>query len=324
MAVYFGEDERFIPKTMRMLKYGDDGGGQIHYAKPPIPAKIGPGYYFDSVNDYNRNWNTKLPRKEPMSLGAPVKRDPKERLLSAKLPAWIVQTGTNYKRGLGPGPGTYTPYPSTSFGKAARARPKSSSASGRPPPSSSRPGSSRAGTRGAAAATGDTGDGIWPGGATSSSCRPGTASGRMIRTNSAIATTDLARTGSNPFSRFPSGSLRKGIYLENNRLEDGIPASPGPGTYNLENAKVHFQLMHSHNSKALTGPAGQKSLMARSSYEGMSERQAMAMSAPGRGSGVKLGLGLGLGEASEYNLAGGEESRSTVSLSMSEQMALVS
>ena len=145
----------------------------------------------------------------------------------------------------------------------------------------------------------------------------------MIRTNSAIATTDLARTGSNPFSRFPSGSLRKGIYLENNRLEDGMPASPGPGTYNLENAKVHFQLMHSHNSKGLIGPAGRKSLMRRSSYEGMSERQAMAMSAHGGGSGVQLGLGLG--EASECNLAaGGEESRSTVSLSMSEQMALVS
>jgi hypothetical protein len=150
----------------------------------------------------------------------------------------------------------------------------------------------------------------------------------MNRTNSAIATTDLARTGSNPFSRFPSGSLRKGIYLENNRLEDGMPTTPGPGTYNLENAKVHFQLMHSHNSKGLTGAAGQHSLMRRSSYEGMSERQVMAMSAPGGRSGVQLGLGLvhGLGEASEFNLAaGGEEgSRSTVSLSMSEQMALVS
>jgi hypothetical protein len=150
----------------------------------------------------------------------------------------------------------------------------------------------------------------------------------MNRTNSAITTTDLARTGSNPFSRFPSGSIRKGVYLENNRLEDGMPASPGPGAYNLENAKVHFQLMHSHNSKGLTGPAGQKSLMRRSSYEGMSGRQVMAMSAPGGRSGVQLGLGLvhGPGKTSEFIFATGgeEESRSTVSLSMSEQMALVS
>jgi len=284
MAVYFSSDERFISADQRLYKLGQDGGGQLIYGKEPIPPHIGPGFYFDKDNDYKRNWNAKIPKTEPMSRGAPKRATDEEKRLRSMMPSWIVMTGANYQRAENPGPGSYTPYKDSTYGESNRSR------GGNRPNTASSSRSRRPGT------------------ATSTSSRPGSSSARV---RSRPGTAGTPKSG-----RFPSGQIRDGVYFSDNRMDDGLPQGPGPGSYNLENTKTHFQRAKSHNCRGLLD--GKKSLVKLSTYQDSELRkmQLLAMSAPTKSENR-------LGEASEYNIAG-DGSHSSVSLSMSEQMALVS
>jgi hypothetical protein len=316
MAVYFGSDQRFIKESQRLYSHGPNETGPLLYGKEPISRKLGPGYYFDKEKDNNRNWNTKPRKKEPMSLSANSLpgMDP---ALAALLPDHIVLTGPNYRKFETPGVGSYSPKDRGTFGgsssrphtaSSSRARQGTARTTGRSSRRRKEYHSSTA-EKGTASAAGTTTRGV----ATLSSGNTGLTT--PVRPSTAGAT-----RGRNQ----PGGIVKNGMFLENNRFDDGsLYASPGPGAYNLESSKEHFSLTKSHNAKTFNSklvlqPKTSDVRDGKSSAYGVGSQAYLHLrSMRDLGDGGMLPIG-----SDQLVVMNGSES--SVSLSMSEQMALVS
>jgi hypothetical protein len=125
--------------------------------------------------------------------------------------------------------------------------------------------------------------------------------------------------------RFPRGIIHKGAYFEANFLPGiGSPSVPGPGTYDVD--MEHFALMVSHNVRRLSNDRDTiRSPITRpnsrnESFRPVSQKYRIQDGKNGRdNSSVALDMYLGVDAGSTV-----DSHSTTVSLSASEQLALVS
>jgi len=225
MTSYFGTDKRFMRPEQRCY-YKD---GALIYGKEPLDKSMGPGVYFDKVNEYNRNWNTKRPKQQPMERGM-KKEVPAdvERINSILQRSGVVLPGAYYKKTQSPiGPGYYE---SDRYYKGYTPRPASSSATG-----TSRNRKSHDSGSGRPSPSGFTGTGTGSG---TRSFQPPTRP-----------------TTAEPKGRW-GDTLRHGIILEDNRFVDISHQYPGPGEHYQPDAGIgHYALSISHNVRRLEGYA---------------------------------------------------------------------